>query len=488
MAGNVNKKSRRKSAHEEAPFLPFNSDDCPMPMPAAGYRNGTSVNNVGDNGNYWSATQNESNSNNAYNLNFNSNGNNWNNNWNRNNGHTVRPVSELTDKFPSSFKLTPEQLLTDLFRAYKDARRHKRKRFYQQHFEMNMEEELVRLRNELYSRTYKPEPSMCFVITDPKHREVFAASFRDRIVHHLYYNYTYELFERTFVFDSYSCRKGKGTHFGVKRLEHHVRRVSSNFQKQCYVMKLDIKGYFMHINRERLLDICLRTLKNMQYGRTDEKGKQLRECLDFDFLSYLSEVIIMNDPTKDCMIKGSACDWRNLPKSKSLFHSPEGCGLPIGNLTSQLFSNVYLNVLDQMIKRTLHCKAYGRYVDDFFIVADNKAELRQMIGVINNYLQLKLGLDVHPDKIIISDARHGISFLGAFVKPYRRYISNKTLCRMRGKIQRQIKDKDVNEASINSYLGVLSHYSSFNIRKVLFDEYFFQYGYFGRGMLKYVRK
>ena len=227
----VNKKrSCGKSEQETQLPLPlFSIDDHPESVPAAGYRNGSSLNNAGENGNYWSSTPNESNTQNAYNLNFNSG--NHNVNWNnRNNGQSVRPVSELTSTSSGfkdcarHFSVTKEQLLTDLYRAYKCARRNKRGRAYQLKFEYNLEENLVTLRDELMTATYKPLSSTCFIIHDPKMREVFAANFRDRIVHHLFYNYTHILFERSFIHDSYSCIKERGTHFGIKRLKHHIHR------------------------------------------------------------------------------------------------------------------------------------------------------------------------------------------------------------------------------------------------------------------------
>jgi len=158
----------------------------PVPNPAAGNGNGSNLNNTGSNGNYWSSTPNSDNSNNAWNLNFNSSNFNRNNN-NRNNGQSVRPLRALA-AVPTDG--TPHRLLEDIYRAYLQARRHKRGKGYQIRFEMNQERELVRLRDELLERRYEPRPSSCFIIHDPKMREVFAADFRDRIVHHLFYNYS----------------------------------------------------------------------------------------------------------------------------------------------------------------------------------------------------------------------------------------------------------------------------------------------------------
>ena len=493
MAGN----SENKSAVglQTASSSAFSTDGCPIFLPAAGNRNGTDFNNRGSNGNCWSGSLNSNNSNNAYNLNFNSNGNNWNNN-NRNNGFSVRPVSELTARGHCNIfacKVSPEQLLVDLFRAYKDARKHKRGRKYQLEFELNLEEELVKLRDEIVARCYTPGISTCFIITDPKKREVFAAGFRDRIVHHLYYNYTRELFERTFIADSYSCRKNKGTHYGFKRLRHHIRSVSQNYTRRCYVMKTDVLGYFMHIDRERLLGICVDTLMKMSVHMSDVKGKRWCEKLDFDLLFFLSRVIIMNNPVENCRICGSADDRKGLPRSKSLFHSNPGCGLPIGNLTSQLFSNVYMNVFDEYVKRKLPGFSYGRYVDDAFFVSTSKRALRLLIPELNDFLNAKLDLQLHPGKILITDCRFGVEFLGGFCKPYRCYISNKSLCRMKRKVK-MINDTVVDatklRASVNSFLGVLSHYSAYRIKRNLFSDVsnFCKYGYFKGNFRKYVLK
>ena len=201
--------NKKKSAvklrdNKECSLTLFNIDDYLVSAPAAGNRNGSSLNNAGNNGNYWSSTPNDNNNdNNAYNLNFNNGNENVNNN-NRNNGQTVRPITELTkessDNKVRHFLISKEQLLLDLYRAYKDARKHKRNRNYQLKFEFNLEENLIDLRDELISGIYKPFPSNCFIIHDPKMREVFAAHFRDRIVHHLFYNYTHEIFENSFSF------------------------------------------------------------------------------------------------------------------------------------------------------------------------------------------------------------------------------------------------------------------------------------------------
>ena len=288
-------------------------------------------------------------------------------------------------------------------------------------------------------------------------REVFAAHFRDRIVHHLFYNYTYKVFEKTFIYDSYSCIKNRCTHFGIERLKHHILSVSKGYTKPCYVLKIDIKGYFMNINRKILLELSRKTLlKNKtQY--------------DYEFVDYLLEMIINSNPMDNCNVWGELSDWNNLPKDKSLFYAKENCGLPIGNLSSQLFSNVYMNVFDQYIKRKLKCRHYGRYVDDAYIVSEDRNYLKNLIPEITVFLQDKLGLELHPYKTRIFDAYHGVEFLGAYIKHFRTYISSSTLKRIKKKlVDINVQDKKYLQSSINSFLGVFSHYESYCLRRILF--------------------
>jgi retron-type reverse transcriptase len=458
-------------------------------LPAAGYRNDSSLNNDGTNGNYWSSSLNTDNPNNAWNLNFNSDNCNMNNN-NRNYGQSVRAVLPASKHLPESsvFRLTRERLLADLRQAYYDARCHKRNKPYQLRFEAHVEENLESLCDELWNRNYQTLPSSCFIITDPKQREVFAADFRDRIVHHLYYNYTHQIYERTFIHDTYSCIKGRGTHYGIRRLEEHIRKESQNYTVPCYVMKMDIRGYFMHIDRQRLLEICLATINKMARHRVScHRPERWENVVDIDFVKYLTEVIVLLDPSLCCQVKGQKSDWDGLPLDKSLFHSPQGCGLPIGNLTSQLFSNVYLNVLDQFMKRKLKCKHYGRYVDDFYVVSADKEWLFSIVPKVKALLSERLGLAFHDGKLKVSSVWHGVEFLGAWLKPYRVYVSRNCL----GRINRKLSVLEtVNPkkwyAPLNSYCGLLSHWNNYNVRKMLLKRHSFtRYGFFDYGLRHY---
>lgn len=388
------------------------------------------------------------------------------------------------------YKLTKNALLYDLYYAFVCAKRHKKNKQCVLDFEKDILKNLLSLCDELYERRYKPLPSVCFIIEDPKKREVFAANFRDRIVHHLYYNYVYDMFDSTLIEDSYSCRIGRGTHYGVDRLSKHIRQETENYTKTAYALKMDIKGYFMHIDRIILLDIVNKLFDKMEYRQIPNTEEKIRYCdeIDFDFMKYLSKEIIMLNPTENCIMKSSNKRWRDL--EKSLFYTSENCGLPIGNLTSQLFSNIYMNVFDQYVKRELKCKHYGRYVDDFYIIMQDKERLVQIIGEVKTFLKERLHLDIQNKKTHIVNVKYGVEFLGGFVKPHRNYISNKTLKRLRKRISnvdRYGTSKNM-ENMINSYLGTFSHYKSFNIRKSTMEKAktINQYGEFNDDFTKFV--
>ena len=308
--------------------------------------------------------------------------------------------------------------------------------------------------------------------------------FRDRIIHHLYFNYTHQLFERTFIADSYSCIQGRGTHYGITRLRQHIREASLNWTERCYAMNLDIRGYFMHINRERLLKIATDSLRKMATHRVglseDIEGipsgvlltpaTTWADIRDFDFILWLTEQIIMLDPMEHCEIVGDLHDWDDIDHAKCMRFAEPGCALPIGNLTSQLFSNVYLNPFDQMIVRQILCRHYGRYVDDSDMIDPDREWLLAQVPTIREFLHDELGLELHMGKLRIQEIHQGVEFLGAFVKPYRDYVSNKTLERIREKLQQlDLSNAHQVTTTVNSYLGILSHSASYNLRCEIFD-------------------
>jgi len=361
------------------------------------------------------------------------------------------------------------KILEDLFRAYYDARKNKRDTINVLIFEKDFEANLFELCDEILERRYTPKPNICFVVERPVKREVFAADFRDRIIHHFIYNYISQILERRFINDSYSCRKGKGIHYGVKRADGFVRKCSLNYTRDCYILKLDIRGYFMSMN------------KHILYRKIREDLVQKAAECDFDLplVIYLLEKTIFNDPTVACRRKGKKTDWVNIPKSKSLFYISRDCGLPIGNLTSKLLGNVYMNAFDNYVKHELNVKYYGRYVDDMIFVHEDKEYLKTVLTKAKEFLWEDARLEIHPNKIYLQHYTKGVGFIGAFIKPRRIYISDRTkgnfyeMIRIQNKIveneptHEQIKDF---VAKMNSYLGLTRHYATYNLRRKMVFE------------------
>ena len=232
---------------------------------------------------------------------------------------TLTTTTATTATVCASLQLqSADPLLTDLFASYYSARSNKRNTASQMKFVRRLSENIISLYEAVRGRTYTPGRSICFIIHDPVQREIFAASFRDRIIHHYLYNKLEPVFEPVFIYDSYSCRKGKGTLFGIERLEHHIRSCSENHHKECWVLKLDIKGYFMAIDRGILYGLIMHRL-----NRLVSEGR-LPDGFDIDTIQFLLHKVVFLDPTKGCHIKGSLSDWRGLPDSKSLFNALPG--------------------------------------------------------------------------------------------------------------------------------------------------------------------
>ena len=373
----------------------------------------------------------------------------------------IRPTTTIrtTTVTPSALSehLYREKLLTDLFTAYYTARSNKRNTHNQVRVERDLSNKLIELYHDILACRYKVGRSICFIIERPVKREVFAASFRDRIVHHYLYNYLMPIFDPMFIYDSYSCRVGKGTLFGINRLEHHIRSCSNNYTRECWVLKLDLTGYFMSMNRQRLYDIVIGHLRRTGHDKDSE----------FRTVVYLLQKVIFNEPTKGCYMKGKRSDWEGLPPSKSLFHTPEGCGLPIGNLTSQLFSNIYLNEFDQYVKRVLKVKRYGRYVDDFYLVDNSKDRLLSLIDPIRKFLDRELFLTLHPKKIYLQRQEKGVQFLGTVLKNGHRYMSARGHKMMMETLSRRLTEEPnpyLVRSCVNSYKGYLSYMDNPDMR------------------------
>ena len=456
---------------------------------ASGYRNNSSgaLNNVGSNGNYWSSAPNSAT--NAYNLNFNSGNVNPLNNNNRANGFLVRPVRAFNwtevfvsimnsslDRymFGSAYYITRDELHALVVQAYLDARRNERNKISQLEFELNLEENLWLITDQLFRREYKLSPLICFMIDWPTRREVFAPAFRDRIVSHLLYNMISPLFERTFIFDTYSCRKGKGTDFGIERFQHFVRSCTDNYRLEGYVLQLDVSGFFMSINKGRLYEYICRKMEAYKGVYDWSRCKKWSEILDYQFTDYLVRLTLFRNPTENCRRIGGIERWDGFPESKSQFHSPLGTGLIIGDLDSQLEQNIYMTPFDQWMKRKKKARYYCRYVDDGRAISLDRSYLEDLIPEVNDFLWSELRLRLHPIKTKIVSTNHNLFWLGACCRPYRTYCTRTAIVSfhsMVNKLEQMFSDETpasldlyyAGLSALNSYLGHFRHYDEWKM-------------------------
>ena len=360
--------------------------------------------------------------------------------------------------------ITFEEVLT----AYLDCRKHKRNTEQQLEFEINLWGNLYSIYYDLNKFNYTLQESIAFIVKRPVIREVFAAKFRDRIIHHVLYNKINHIFEKyIFIDDCYACRKDKGTLYGIKRCYDKIQECSNGYKTPCYILKGDLKSFFMTIDKRRLYSISLYIIK--KYGNCTEN--------EFIFINYLLKLIIFNCPQNKCTIKGSKKLWGKLPKEKSLFNCDEYHGIPIGNLMSQILANVLLSVLDWYVTKELCCEYYGRYVDDFYIIHKDKEYLMECKKKIRNKLQ-SIGVILHPNKTYCQFFDKGLTFLGSVIKPNRIYIINRTKGNFYWRIYNMVnnppKDKDDIKqymVIVNSYLGLFRQFKTYNIRKKLILNY-----------------
>jgi retron-type reverse transcriptase len=303
----------------------------------------------------------------------------------------------------------------NLYRQYLRCRRHKRNTHNALRFEVRLEENLLRLHEELEGRTYHPSRSVCFVVKHPKFREIFAADFRDRVVHHVLVEVLERVWEPIFLHDSYACRKGKGTHRAVKRLQQFMRRVTHNGTKPGFALQLDIRGFFFHIDKEILYQII---------------AKRIRD----EALLWLVRTIIFHDCTEGAVYKTDRRLWRHIPLHKTLFGTENRHGLPIGNLTSQFFSNVYLNDLDQFVKHQLKVRHYLRYSDDFILVHEDPAQLLAWREEIQAFLAERLRLSLTDPVAPPRPIGNGVDFLGYIVRPDYLLVRRRVVSRLKARL------------------------------------------------------
>lgn len=352
-------------------------------------------------------------------------------------------------------------LYAELFEAYHQARLGgKRKTVDEHQFEVNDIENICRLRDAILARRYKPSRGVAFIVSRPVTREIFAAPFVDRIVHHFLYKFAVEWWEPRLRPCAYACRKGRGTLYGIKDLQRKMRRVSQDGTVPAYVVKRDLRGYFMSLDHRKLFNRVAWGLRR-QYPEGGELYRTLK---------YLWYEVIFDDPTCDVRFRGKKRDWYKLPPDKSLLYQPKGRGIVIGNLTSQLLSNIYLDQLDRLMTLDLGYKNYGRYVDDFFVVVtrEDLPKLLEDFKVVADYLD-QLSLVLHPKKQYQIPVQDGVEFLGARVfidhlLPSRRIARNYAAA-----IYRLATTGQGDLESLGAYDGLVSHYDSHKLVQKLYE-------------------
>jgi retron-type reverse transcriptase len=269
-------------------------------------------------------------------------------------------------------------------------------------------------------------------VTDPKQRHIHKASVRDRVIHHAIYSKLYNIFNPKFIATSFSCRKGKGSHKGVNWLYKSTRKVSKNYTKPCFVLKCDIRKFFDSVDHNVLLEIIRRTIK------------------DEDVISLVRTIV-------DSFYS----------KQSNLFDHK---GVPIGNLTSQIFANIYMNEFDQYVKRSMKTSYYARYSDDFVIVSSSKQDLEYLLMQVRSFLLSRLSLSLHPSKVSIRKLSGGIDFLGYVIFPHHTLLRTKTKNRIYKNLTNKISEskngkigKEDLRNTLYSYLGTLSHADTYRL-------------------------
>lgn len=309
------------------------------------------------------------------------------------------------------FSHTYEDIISieNLLGAWREFIAGKRKKTDVQIFQRNLMDNLYELHEDLKNGNYHHGPYHAFCISDPKPRDIHKASVRDRLLHHALYRKLYPFFDRSWISDSYSCRINKGTHRAMDRFRHFARKVSRNETRTCWVLKCDIRKFFASIDQNILFGILEKYI-------TDQS-----------VLNVLHEIV------------GS-------------FRSSSGKGLPLGNLTSQLLVNVYMNEFDQFAKHHLKAHCYIRYADDFVVLSNESEQLNQMLQRIDEFLKNTLNLTLHPHKVCIQTFTSGVDFLGWVHFPDHRILRTSTKKRMVRNL-----DKGRSKPRIMSYKGLLSH-------------------------------
>lgn len=337
----------------------------------------------------------------------------------------------------------------NLYQAYLHARLGKRYRDEVMKFSFNLEENLMELRNELLNQTYEIGGYREFFVWEPKKRLIMALPFRDRVVQWAIYQLVNPILDKMYIFDSYGCRNNKGTLKAYQRLHYWLRQVAKKEQKYYY-LKLDVSKYFYRVDHQVLI-------------------KLLRKRVADKKLLWLIESIINYDEISfGLKLNGDVDNPEDRVKGK---------GMPIGNLTSQMFANLYLNELDQYCKRELGIHYYVRYMDDVIILSDDKDKLHEYKDLIQSFLEDKLKLNLN-NKTAIRPITLGIEFVGYRLWPTHIKVRKKTALKMKRRIKYVKKQFERDEmtfekvnATVQSYMGILKHCNSYSLQNSIFENY-----------------
>ena len=335
----------------------------------------------------------------------------------------------------------------DVFYAYYDCRKEKRNSWSALRFEERLERNLMQLYRELQEGTWEPSRLSCFVITHPRPREIWASDFRDRIVQCVFYNRWRERYHNSFIYDTYACIPGRGALHGANRVARMMRQVSKNYTADAFVLKADIANFFVSIDKHILQDILFRKIS----GEWDR---------------WLCRKILWTDVKADALIKSNRSLLKLVPSHKSLFFAKPYNGLPIGNLTSQFFANIYLNEIDQYAKHRLKARYYGRYVDDIVMFGESGQELSNKLTQLDTFAHKHLHIAFHPKKTYVNKVENGVNFVGYIILPHRRYLRRSIISNLMQKLEDIdfMTNADV-PASVNSYLGMLRHVDGYKARR-----------------------
>ncbi len=366
---------------------------------------------------------------------------------------------DFTEIFKDSaefFQDNSELTFEEVVLAYFDCRKTKRNSQPSLEFEIDLERNLWSLYEDLKTGQYQIGPSIAFVVEQPKIREIWAASFRDRVVHHIIYNRMAPFTYPQFIRNSFACIPGRGGLDASNALLRGVRSATQNGTKKVFYLQADVRNFFVSIHKDILFDLL---------------KKRIRE----PWLLALTEKVLFHDPRQNCFRKAKQSAFDRVPAHKSLWKAEAIRGLPIGNLTSQFFANVYLNELDQFVKHELRVRYYYRYVDDYVILDESPQKLNTYFLETEAFLKDRLALELHPFKKKIRPAYQGIDFVGFVHKPFYRGVRPRTLNKMRSvanqwkKNPRGLEEHSLLKlrSSLNSYLGIIRWGQTYGVRKEL---------------------